>query len=50
MEIEKVCSVACYVIGIVFLIIAIFGAWRHLFTMSICFAAGILISEEKPLE
>ena len=47
MEIEKACSVFCYAAGVVFLILALCGAWRHLFTMSICFATGIMIAEDK---
>ena len=47
MEIENIFSAACYITGAVFLVIALFGAWPHLFTMSICFATGILVSEDK---
>ena len=47
MEIENILSAACYITGAVFLVIALFGAWPHLFTMSICFATGILVSEDK---
>jgi hypothetical protein len=44
---EKVCSLACFAIGGVFLIIAFAGVWCHLFTVSVCVAAGLLISEDK---
>ena len=44
---EKICSIACYAIGVVFLIVALAGAWRHLFTVGACIAVGILASEEK---
>ena len=30
MEVGKVCSVICYIAGTVFLVIALFGLWRHL--------------------
>ncbi len=46
-DLEKICSIACYVVGLVFFIIALFGAWPHFFTMSVCFATGILASENK---
>ncbi|MBQ2112843.1 MAG: hypothetical protein II194_06435 [Bacteroidales bacterium] len=44
---EKICSIACFAIGGVFLIVALLGAWRHLFTMCICIAAGLLAGEDK---
>ena len=47
---ERICSIICYIAGTVFLVLAILGFWRHLFTMSICFAAGILAKEDKPKE
>ncbi len=47
MELEKIFSVACYGVGAVFFFIALFGAWPHFFTMSICLASGILISEDR---
>ncbi len=47
MELEKICSAACYVAGAVFMLVAIFGFWPHVFTMSVCFATGFLVSEEQ---
>lgn len=47
MEIEKACSLFCYAAGTVFLILALCGAWRHFFTMSICFTTGLMIAEDK---
>ncbi len=47
MDLEKICAIACYSVGVVFFIIALFGAWPHFFTMSICFATGLLISDEE---
>ncbi len=44
---EKICSIACYTIGVVFFIIALLGAWSHLFTVGACIAVGLLASEEK---
>lgn len=44
---EKICSIACFIAGAVFLVIALLGVWRHLFTMSVCVAVGLLAKEEK---
>ena len=43
---ETICSKACYITGAVFLVIALCGAWCHLFTMGVCMAAGFLIKED----
>ncbi|MBQ8810935.1 MAG: hypothetical protein IJZ70_01310 [Bacteroidales bacterium] len=45
---EKICTVACVLVGTIFLIVALFGAWRHLITMTVCYAAAVMISDEKP--
>ncbi|MBR2064789.1 MAG: hypothetical protein IJ971_08860 [Bacteroidales bacterium] len=47
MEIESILAAVCYVTGAVFLVIALYGAWPHFFTMSICFATGILVYEDR---
>ena len=47
MEVGKVCSVICYITGTVFLVIALFGLLRHLFTMGICYATGIMMAEDE---
>ncbi len=47
MDAEKICSILCYVVGAVFFLIAVFGSWPHFFTMSVCFASGLLIAENK---
>ena len=47
---ERICSIACFIAGTVFLVLAILGLWQHLFTMSICYAAGILATEDKSKE
>ena len=36
--------------GTVFLVIALLGLWRHFFTMTICYAAAVLVSEEKRVD
>ena len=45
---EKIFSSACFITGAVFLVIALLGAWCHLFTMSVCVAASLLIKEDTP--
>ena len=47
---ERICSIICFIAGTVFLVLAIFGLWRHLFIMSICYAAGIMAKEDKSTE
>ncbi len=44
-DLEKICSIACYLLGVVFFIIAICGYWPHFFTMSMCFCTGFMVSE-----
>ncbi len=42
---ERICSIMLFAAGTVFLLMALFGAWRYLFTMGICYAAGLLFHE-----
>ena len=44
---EKVLSTICFIAGIVFLVAALCGLWRHFFTMGLCFAIGIMIADDK---
>lgn len=44
---EKICTTLCIIAGTVFLVIALLGLWRHFFTMSICYATAVLVSEDK---
>lgn len=44
---EKICTTLCIIAGTVFLVIALLGLWRHFFTMAICYATAVLVSEEK---
>ncbi len=46
MKLEKILSIVCYVAGVTFLIIALLGSWQYLFTTSLCFATGFLVSED----
>ena len=51
LTLENIFSAICFIAGTIFLIVAISGLWRHFFTMGLCFAVGIMISdEEKPAQ
>jgi len=47
---EKVLSLICFLAGITFLIVALMGTWRYYITMGLCFAIGVMISDELPEE
>lgn len=42
---EKVLSAFCFLAGLVFLVVALLGVWRHFFTMSLCVCVGVMISD-----
>ena len=44
---EMVCTLACVVVGTVFLIVALLGSWHYFVTMGVCYAAAVLVSEDK---
>ena len=44
---EKICSFLCFVTGTVFLVLAIVSFWGHIFTMGICYAAGLMVKEDE---
>ncbi|MDE5732931.1 MAG: hypothetical protein K2H95_07890 [Bacteroidales bacterium] len=44
---KKVCFGACIALGTVFLVMAICGAWKYLFTTGVCYATAVLVSEDK---
>ena len=46
LTLEKVLSTICFLAGMVFLLAALLGLWRHFFTMGLCFAVGVMISDE----
>ena len=48
LSLEKIFSTICFVVGIAFFIAALLGIWRHFFTMGLCFAVGVMISDETP--
>lgn len=47
---EKVCAMLCFGVGLVFLVMAILGAWRYFFLMGLCLAVGIMIYDDSPVE
>ncbi len=47
MDLEKICSIACYLLALVFFVIAICVYWPHFFTMSVCLATGVLVAENE---
>ena len=48
LSLEKVFSAICFIAGLAFFIVAVFGLWRHFFTMGLCIAVGVMISDEEP--
>lgn len=47
---ENVSASVCLLAALVFLFIAIFGAWRYFFLMGLCLSVAIMIYEEPPRE
>ena len=47
LSLEKVFSAICFIAGLAFFIVAVFGLWRHFFTMGLCIAVGVMISDEE---
>ena len=50
LTIEKVLSTICFLAALAFLVAALSGVWRHLFTMGLCIAVGIMITDDKSPE
>lgn len=48
LTLERVLSTICFLVGIAFLLAALLGLWRHFFTMGLCFAVGVMISDIDP--
>lgn len=46
LTIEKVLSTICFLAALAFLVAALMGVWRHLFTMGLCIAVGIMMTDE----
>ena len=46
LSLEKVFSAICFIAGLAFFIVAVFGLWRHFFTVGLCIAVGVMISDE----
>jgi len=47
LTLEKVLASICFLAGIAFLIVALLGMWRHYIMMGLCFAVGVMISDES---
>ena len=47
LTLEKALSLICFLAGMAFLTAAVLGLWRHFFTMGLCFAIGVMISDES---
>ena len=47
LTLEKVLSTICFLAAMAFLVAALLGIWRHLFTMGLCIAVGVMISDEE---
>ena len=50
LTLEKVLSAICFLAAMAFLIAVLLGIWRHLFTMGLCVAIGVMISDEESSE
>lgn len=48
LTLEMVLSAICFLAGIAFLVAALMGTWRHFVTMGLCFAIGIMITDDGP--
>ena len=44
---EKYCTYFCLILGTVFLVMAIFCAWKYFFTMTVCYATAFLTTETR---
>lgn len=47
MSMEKICSMICLLVGTVFLVMALFGAWRYFFTMGLCYAVAVMVYDDN---
>ena len=46
LTLEKVLSSICFLTAAAFLVAALFGVWRYLFTMGLSIAIGVMISTD----
>lgn len=44
---EKICSYFCLALGTLCLVLALFYTWKYFFTMGICYATAILVTEKR---
>lgn len=47
LTLEKALSLICFLAGLAFLFVALLGLWRHFFTMGLCFAVSVMISDDS---
>ena len=47
MTIEKVASLACFMLGNVFLFMAVFGPWKYYFPMTLSYIAALIVTEDR---
>ncbi len=47
LTLEKVFATICFLAGLAFLVAALLGLWRHFLTMGLCFAIGVMISDDS---
>lgn len=46
LTLEMVFATICFLAGLAFLVAALLGLWRHFFTMGLCFAVGIMMTDD----
>ena len=47
MTLEKGSSLVCFTMGTVFLILALCGPWKYYVTMSLCYLAAFIVTEDR---
>ena len=46
LTLEMVFARICFLAGLAFVVAALLGLWRHFFTMGLCFAVGIMMTDD----
>ena len=44
---EKFCTYFCLTLGTIFLVLALFYASKFFFTMGVCYATAVLVTEKR---
>jgi len=47
LTLEKVSFLICFTLGTVFLLMGVFGPWRYLVLMGICYISAFMVTEER---